>query len=111
MTQTLNDGDRVLITDQFNELSRGDIVQFKYPADTTKFYVKRFVGLPGESIEIRDGVVFIDGSELREDYVHSEYNQAGGDVATVVVEENTSSWVTIEIMLLIRDIGEQWIDP
>jgi len=48
---------------------RGDIVVFKYPEDETKDFIKRVVALPGETIEIRDKVVYIDGQPLDEPYV------------------------------------------
>ena len=36
---------------------------FKYPDDETQLFIKRVIGLPGETVEIRDGKVYIDGSE------------------------------------------------
>lgn len=45
---------------------RGDIVVFKYPKDQTRDFIKRVVGLPGETIEIRDQSIFINGQELKE---------------------------------------------
>jgi len=53
----------------FREVSRGDIVVFRYPSDLDVDYVKRVVGLPGDTIEIRDKVVFVDGKRLDEPYV------------------------------------------
>ena len=41
---------------------RGDIVIFKYPDDESKNFLKRIIGLPGETVEIRDGEVYINGS-------------------------------------------------
>ena len=48
---------------------RGDVVVFRYPDDPRTDFVKRVVGLPGETITIRDKHVFIDGRELPEPYV------------------------------------------
>ncbi|MUM76550.1 signal peptidase I [Pseudodesulfovibrio sp. F-1] len=48
---------------------RGDIVVFKYPEDETKDFIKRVVALPGETLEIREKVVYIDGQPLDEPYV------------------------------------------
>jgi len=53
----------------FREIHRGDIVVFRYPPNPALDYVKRVVALPGETIEIRDKVVFIDGRALDEPYV------------------------------------------
>jgi signal peptidase I len=56
---------------------RGDIIVFKYPPDQTVDYIKRVVGLPGETLELRHNQVFIDGSpvpreELRESCVQND---------------------------------------
>lgn len=49
-------------------IERGDIVVFRFPEDPEVDFVKRVIGLPGEMIEIRDKVVFIDGESLSEEY-------------------------------------------
>src|SRR5215470_15174271 len=46
------------------EIRRGHVVVFKYPDDPTRDFIKRVVGLPGETVEIRDKKVFIDGKPL-----------------------------------------------
>lgn len=55
----------------FEDPKRGDIVIFKYPDDESTDYVKRIIGLPGETVEIKDGKVYINGSDtpLDEPYV------------------------------------------
>lgn len=55
----------------FDEPQRGDIILFSYPVDEKQTYIKRVIGLPGETIEIRDGKIYIDGSSepLEEDYL------------------------------------------
>ncbi len=45
---------------------RGDVIVFKYPKDQTRDFIKRVVGLPGETVEIRDQVVYINGKPLEE---------------------------------------------
>lgn len=52
-----------------NKPKRGDVIIFKYPDDTSKNYVKRVIGLPGESIKVEDGIVFINNEPLDEPYV------------------------------------------
>ena len=55
----------------FDEPQRGDIILFSYPVDEKQTYIKRVIGLPGETAEIRDGKIYIDGSSepLEEDYL------------------------------------------
>lgn len=48
---------------------RGDIIVFKYPVDESKDFIKRVIGLPGETVELRDKVVYINGEPLEEPYV------------------------------------------
>ena len=84
MAPLLHDGERLLVNKliyyniksvEWGHIERGDIVVFWYPNDPQKSYVKRVVGLPGETVEIVSGKVLIDGQELNEDYVTSEHNQ------------------------------------
>ncbi|HYS04508.1 MAG TPA: signal peptidase I [Candidatus Dormibacteraeota bacterium] len=51
------------------DLKRKDIVVFKYPEEPEKDYIKRVIGLPGEVLEVRSRVVYIDGKPLEEPYV------------------------------------------
>lgn len=48
---------------------RGDVVVFVWPEDHTKNFVKRLVGLPGDTLEMRDGVLYIEGVPQRERYI------------------------------------------
>src|SRR5262245_14952642 len=52
MWPTLNDGDRILLSKRTTTLRRGDIIVFYYPKDTSKSFVKRIIGLPGDSIDV-----------------------------------------------------------
>jgi signal peptidase I len=53
---------------------RGDIIVFKFPEDETKDFIKRVIGLPGDTLEIRDKVVYINGEALDEPYTrHTKY--------------------------------------
>lgn len=72
MIPTLLPGDRVLVCKfwySFQEPKRGQIFVFKYPVDPKRDFVKRIIGLPGETIEIRQGQVFINDSPIEEPYV------------------------------------------
>jgi len=72
MNDTLRDQDRLLInkfTYRVKNLDRFDIVVFKYAYDTDTDYIKRVIGLPGETVRIdRDGQIFIDGELLEEHF-------------------------------------------
>ena len=61
-------GDKILVNKfayDFRGPRRWEIAVFKYPMDTTKNYIKRVVGLPGETIRVRYGDVFINGAIAR----------------------------------------------
>src|SRR5262245_59124852 len=73
MRPTLKPNDKVLMLKRFGELQRGDIVVFLYPRDQSKSFIKRIVGLPGETIDIKKGKVIIDGKPLDEPYIHAKY--------------------------------------
>ncbi len=72
MENTIMIGDRV-VTSRLSYLSsdprRGDIIVFPYPDDEELDYIKRIIGLPGETIEGKDGLVYINGEPLEEPYV------------------------------------------
>src|SRR6266545_7616641 len=51
-------------------VKRSDIVVFKYPEEPDRDFIKRVIGLPGETVEIRDKKVYINGAPLDEPYVH-----------------------------------------
>jgi signal peptidase I len=76
MMPTLSDGDKVMMDKNIGGLKRGDIVKFLYPKDRTKSYIKRVIGLPGETVEIREGKVFVNGNLLDEPYLSESFNQA-----------------------------------
>ena len=54
---------------RLNEPQRGEIITCNYPEDGNKLFVKRIIGLPGETIEIREGTVYIDGEPIAEMYL------------------------------------------
>ena len=75
MENTMMTGSRVLglkTAYWFSEPQRGDIIVFHAPDEPETLYVKRLIGLPGETVEIEDGVVYIDGEALEEGYLAEE---------------------------------------
>ena len=53
----------------FDPPMRGEVIVFNYPLDPRKDFVKRVVGLPGETVEVRGGIVLVDGEALPEPYL------------------------------------------
>lgn len=79
MYPTFENGEYLIVDElsyHLGEAERGDVAIFKYPLDQTKFFIKRIIGLPGESIAITNGVVTVtevDGTvaELEEPYLQN----------------------------------------
>jgi signal peptidase I len=72
MEPRVHAGEIVLINTlayRLGPLRRGDVIAFRHDAPTTETYIKRVVGLPGERIEVHNGVVTVDGHALAEPYV------------------------------------------
>jgi len=76
MAPLLSDQERIFINKfvyRFEPIDRGDVVVFWYPMDRSKSFIKRVIALPGETVEIRRGIVYINGREISEPYVPSQY--------------------------------------
>ncbi|HXL23084.1 MAG TPA: signal peptidase I [Candidatus Dormibacteraeota bacterium] len=76
MAPLLSDQERIFINKfvyRFEPISRGDVVVFWYPLDRSKSFIKRVVGLPGETVEIRQGSLFVNGEAVAEPYVPPQY--------------------------------------
>jgi signal peptidase I len=76
MAPLLSDQERIFINKfvyRFEPIERGDVVVFWYPLDRTKSFIKRVVGLPGEVVEIHQGVLSINGKVVQEPYVPPQY--------------------------------------
>jgi len=96
MLPRLHDGERIFVNkliyyDEYSwapKVERGDIVVFWFPDDPSKSYIKRVVGLPGDTIEMRDGTVRVNGSEVSEKYLDPRLNVSGRTSAPVYVRPN-----------------------
>ncbi len=73
MMPTFNNGDRVFMKRNPGRFDRGEIIIFRFPLDTTKSYIKRIVGLPGETLMIEEGKIFINGKQIEEPYLDDEF--------------------------------------
>src|ERR1700723_4100887 len=76
MAPLLTDQERIFINKfvyRFEPIERGDVVVFLYPLGRSKSFIKRVVGLPGETIELRRGHLFIGDKELTESYVPASF--------------------------------------
>lgn len=79
MEPGLSDGDSVLIDKmiyRFQEPKRYDMVVFKYLYREDQYYIKRIIGLPGETVQIIDGTVWIDGKPCEENYGNGPVEKA-----------------------------------
>ena len=66
------------ITYHFRNPIRGEVVVFKYPNDTSQYFIKRVIGLPGENISISDNQIFVNGKKLNEvTYLASSVQTSG----------------------------------
>lgn len=76
MQPQLSDQDRIFVNRfiyRFKEIDRGDVVVFWYPRDREKSFIKRIIGMPGDSVEIQKGLVYINGKKLDEPYLKPEF--------------------------------------
>lgn len=79
MSPLLDDQDRIFINKfvyRFEPIQRGDVVVFWYPMDRAKSFIKRVVALPGETVEILRGRVYVGGRRLEEPYVPAQFADA-----------------------------------
>jgi signal peptidase I len=76
MSPTLNAGDKIFIGKQFDEINRNDIVIFWFPDNPSQSFIKRVIGLPGETISMDgNGQLYIDGQRVDEAFLSPEKNR------------------------------------
>ena len=80
MENTLSDGDNLIvdkITYRFSDPKRYDIIVFPYQYEENTYFIKRIIGLPGETVQIVDGIIYIDGEALQESYGREVMKNSG----------------------------------
>ena len=80
METTLSDGDNLIvdkISFRFRDPNRYEIIVFPYQYKEHTYYIKRIIGLPGETVQVVDGYVYIDGEQLDEHYGNEVMENAG----------------------------------
>lgn len=90
MEPTLQDGDRLLINKFYFVVSaphRKDVVTFEDPQQEGRYLVKRVVGVPGDTVEIRDSALYVNGEEVTEQYIDT--NIEDGNYGPVKVKPGT----------------------
>lgn len=120
MYPTFENGDYLIVDElsyRLGEPERDDVVIFRYPKDTKKFFIKRIIGLPNETVEVKDGWVTIfndeykEGLRLEEPYIKNTTNyntraKLGSDEFFVMGDNRNASsdsryWGTVKRKLLV----------
>lgn len=90
MEPTLQDGDRLFINKFYflvNTPHRKDVVTFEDPQQEGRYLVKRVVGIPGDTVEVRDGTLYVNGKEVTEQYIDTSIED--GNFGPVKVKPGT----------------------
>ena len=90
MLPRLEDHDRLFINKfvyHISSIERGDVVVFHYPRDPAKSYIKRVIALPGDSLRIDHGQVWVNGKALAEKYVPAMYRDTRSYASTIIPDD------------------------
>lgn len=94
MEPNFGNGDYLIVDEisyRFSEAQRGDIIVFRFPQDPSQKFIKRVIGLPGETVEIKEGNVYIDkeGARylLKEGYLPQDLKTQGNFSLTLKEKE------------------------
>lgn len=125
MLTTLHDGDQLIvdkISYRFREPKRYEIVVFPYEHEEGTYYIKRIMGLPGETVQIIDGYFYVNGEQIEDGYGNEVMNNAGiaeepltlGDDEYFVLGDNrnhSSDSRVANVGVIHRDklLGRAWI--
>jgi len=127
MEPTLQDGNNLIVDKlsyRFRDPKRYEIIVFPYKYEENTYYIKRIIGLPGETVQVKNGEVYIDGEILGEDYGAEAMEDAG--IASEPIELGTDEYFVLgdnrnhssdsrdpSVGVLRREdlIGRAWIYP
>lgn len=89
MEPTLMVDDRILVAKflyRFEPVRRGDVIVFRFPLNPSRDFVKRVIGLPGQRVQLKEGVVYVDGARISEKAytIHPDF----GNYGPIVVPSN-----------------------
>jgi signal peptidase I len=87
MLPLLADSERIIVNKfiyRFRGIERGDVVVFWYPKDPSVSFIKRVIGLPGDTVELRKGDLFLNGQRVNEGYVQASFRDDESHEAVVV---------------------------
>jgi signal peptidase I len=85
MEPNFHDGEYLLtdkVSYRFGDPERGDVIVFKAPPDFNEEFIKRIIGLPGDSIKVENGKVYLNGQERLEKFLPSEFRTNPGSFAS-----------------------------
>ena len=96
MLPRLHDGERIFVNkliyyDSYSwapKIERGDIVVFWFPDDPSKSYIKRVIGMPGDTVELHEGMVRVNGRDLDERYLDPRFNLSHRSQTPIYVKPN-----------------------
>lgn len=91
MENTLDDGDQLIVdklTYRFHDPERFDIIVFPFRYKENTYYIKRIIGLPGETVQILDGAIYINGAMLEESYGREVMLDAGTAAEPITLGED-----------------------
>lgn len=92
MEATLSDGDNLIvdkITYRFSDPKRFDIIVFPFQYEEDTYYIKRIIGMPGETVQIDgEGTIYIDGEPLEESYGREIMESPGRAYEEIVLDED-----------------------
>lgn len=79
MSPSYKSSDYILLNKQYSSINRFDVIAFDSPDEAGQEYIKRVIGLPGDSIEYRDDQLYIDGNLIEESYLDREKNELNAE--------------------------------